>query len=118
MRVIVADNHSGIRSALRLLLEEKPGIKVVVEVGTTRDLISQVRTTCPDLALIDWELPGSYPCQLLSLLHNLCPHLSIISMGNGKQTRDEALIAGAREFICKEDSPEKLTKVLDRWIMN
>ena len=58
MRILLVDDQSEIRSALRLLLEQEQGMTVVGEVAKAEDLLAQVEATRPDVALLDWELPG------------------------------------------------------------
>jgi DNA-binding NarL/FixJ family response regulator len=114
MRVIVADDKPEVRSALKLLLEDKPDIDVVSEVGTSYELLWQVRASCPDLLILDWELPGTKPENLLSVLHSLCPHVSVIALSSTPQMRQAAIASGASEFVCKSEPPENLLAALDK----
>ena len=118
MRVIVADDQPEVRSAMRLILEEKPGIRVVGEASTSYELLRQVRAICPDLILLDWELPGTNSEDLLSELQNLCPHLSIVALSSRPQMRQAALEAGAWNFVCKSEPPEQLINALDSYCCN
>ncbi len=113
MRVIVADDQPDVRSALRLLLEEKPGVSVVGEASTAADLLTQVKSVSPDLVLLDWELPGTIPADLVSLIHAASSTPSIIVLSSRPQMRRVALSAGAQEFVCKSDPPEYLMLALD-----
>ena len=113
MRVILADDHPDVRSAMRLIIEEKPDVEVVAEVSTSSDLLSQIRSNCPDLVLLDWELPGTRSADLVSLLHALCSHLAVIALSSSPQVKQAALNAGAHEFVCKSDPPESLLIALD-----
>ncbi len=113
MRIIVADDQPEVRSALRLMLEEKPGNSVIDEVSTSYELLWQVSAGGPDLILLDWELPGTKPKELLSILRNLYPHLMVIALSSHPQTRQAALEAGAHTFACKSDPPENLLAALD-----
>jgi len=58
MRVFLADDQAKVCSALRLLLEQELGLRVVGEATEAKDLLAQVQRTQPDLVLLDWELPG------------------------------------------------------------
>ena len=114
MRVIVADDQPDVRSALRLMLEEKSDIDMIAEVRTSTELMRQVKSGCPDLILLDWELPGIKPGELLILLKTLCPHLMVIALSSRPQMRQNALAAGANSFVCKSDPPELLLTALNR----
>jgi DNA-binding NarL/FixJ family response regulator len=118
MRVIVADDQPEVRSALRLILEEKPGISAVSEAQNSSELLTQVRANCPDLVLLDWELPGVNPKALVTTLQTLCPSLSVVALSSRPQMKQIALEAGAANFVCKSEPPEQLLKALDTYYRN
>jgi DNA-binding NarL/FixJ family response regulator len=113
MRVVVADDQPDVRSALRLMLEEKSGITQVTEVSTSQELLVRVKSNCPDLVLLDFELPGTRPEELLKSLRLLCPGIKIIALSSRPQMKQMALKYGADTFVCKSDPPEILLKALD-----
>ena len=108
MRVLLADDQSKVRSALRLLLEQEPELSVVGEAVEAEDLLAQVEATQPDLVLLDWELPGLLSDDWLSALRTLCPRLKVIALSGRPEARQAALTAGADTFISKGDPPERL----------
>jgi DNA-binding NarL/FixJ family response regulator len=113
MRVIVADDQIEVRSAIKLLLEEKAGIQVVGEAPNTETLLQLVTTVQPDVVILDWELAESKPGEAMNTLSDSKPHLSVIVLSSRPQVRNSALKAGARIFVCKSDPPESLLKALD-----
>jgi len=112
MRILLADDASNVRLALRALLERQPGLEIVGAVGSARELLAQVKATCPDLVLLDWELPGSTAVALLSKLGMACPGLAVIALSGRPEKRQEALAAGADAFVSKVDSAEQLLAAL------
>ena len=58
MRIMIADSQPKVRFALRVALEQRPGFKTISEAIDSEDLIVQSRVICPDLVMLDWELPG------------------------------------------------------------
>jgi DNA-binding NarL/FixJ family response regulator len=112
MRVLLADDQSKVRSALRLLLEQEPGLTVVGEVAETEGLLAQVEATQPDLVLLDWELPGLRSDDRLSALRTLCPRLKVIALSGQPEARRAALAAGADAFVSKGDPPERLLEAV------
>ena len=115
MRVLLADDQPQVRSALRLLLEEQPGLSVVDEVVTAGELLSRVEATCPDLILLDWELPGLRPDKILPALHALDPGPVVIALSGRPEARQAALAAGADVFVSKGDPPERLLAAIDQF---
>ena len=58
MRVLLVDDQSEVRSALRLLLEQDQRVRIVGEADDVDDIFACVQETKPNLVLLDWELPG------------------------------------------------------------
>lgn len=108
MRVLLADDQLKVRSALRLLLEQQPAISVIGEAVDATGLLDWLRVTCPDVLLLDWELPGFEAGTLLPTLRALCPHLRTIALSSRPEMRRAALAAGADAFVSKGDPPERL----------
>jgi DNA-binding NarL/FixJ family response regulator len=114
MRVILADDQAQVRSALRLLLEHQPGLEILGEAVDTKSLLDRTKAACPDLVLLDWELPGLEAQDLLSALHDLCPNLAVIALSAQPEKCHQALGAGADEFASKGDPPEQLLAAVKR----
>jgi DNA-binding NarL/FixJ family response regulator len=112
MRILVADDESNVRLALQALLERQPGLEIMGGVGNARALLSQVKAACPDLVILDWELPDSTAGTLLSELDEVCPGLAVIALSGRPEKHHEALAAGADAFVSKVDSAEKLLAAL------
>ena len=112
MRVLLADDQTKVRSALRLLLEQEPGLSVIGEAAKAENLLAQVEATQPDLVLLDWELPGLRTDDRLSALRTLCPLLKVIALSGQLEARRAALAAGAEAFVSKGDPPERLLTTL------
>lgn len=108
MKIGIADGQPRVRYGLRVLLEQQSGWRVVGEAGDAQELLGQVCDACPDLLLLDWELPGMPAAELLARLHQTHPELQVISMSGHDELRQAALAAGANSFASKTESPEKL----------
>ena len=111
-RVLLADDQAKVRSALELLLEQEPDMVVVGETGDAQGLLDKVQKTCPDLVILDGELPGLVLNGLFATLRSLCPPLKVIVLSGRPEARQVALAAGADFFVSKGDPPEHLLNVL------
>jgi two-component system, NarL family, response regulator DesR len=58
IRVLIAEDQSMVRGALRALLELEEDITVVAEVGRGDEVLGAAREHTPDVALLDIEMPG------------------------------------------------------------
>jgi len=108
VRILLADSQSRVRFALRSMLEEQSGLVVVGEATDYRELLAQVEATCPDLMLLDWDLPGMVKVDLLAAQQRTCPALHVIALSSRPEVEQEALAAGARAFVSKAGPPEPL----------
>ncbi|MGR6963038.1 response regulator [Geodermatophilus sp. URMC 61] len=58
IRVLIAEDQSMVRGALRALLELEEDLTVVAEVGRGDEVLPAAREHRPDVALLDIEMPG------------------------------------------------------------
>jgi DNA-binding NarL/FixJ family response regulator len=81
MRVLLADGHPKVRQALRMFIEEEPGLSIVCEVSAADTLLSQALALQPDLILLEWELQGRPGDKLVSALRalDLPAHVIVLS---------------------------------------
>ena len=112
VRVLLADDQAKVRSALKLLLEQEPDMDVVGESADAQGLLDKVQKSCPDLVVLDGELPGLVLNGLFATLHSLCPPLKVIVLSGRPEVRQVALAAGADFFVSKGDPPEHLLNAL------
>ncbi len=112
MRILLADDQKKVRFALRVLLEQQPGIEVVGEAVDVEGLFAQIKVTSPDLVLVDWKLPGPTDGQLLQSLREANPNLAVIVLSPRLEARKSALDAGASAFVCKCDAPDRLLSAI------
>ena len=113
MRVLLADDQLKVRLALKLLLEQEPGVHVVGEAVEARELLVQVAADCPDLVLLDWGLPEMAAEELLVALREVCPALVVIVLSGQPEAGEHAVAAGAHAFVSKTDPPEQLLAAIE-----
>lgn len=114
MRIALADGRSKVRFALRVLLEGQQGLEVVAEAVNAEDLINKANESCPDVLLIDWDLPGLNGSKTLQNLREDCPELCVIVMSGRPEASQEALDAGIKHFIHKTSPPELLLSAIEK----
>ena len=112
MRVILADGHRNVRTALRLLIEEEPEWRVEAEAPNAGLLLSLIAQKQPDLVLLDASLPGRRMQDLLAELRRTYPELMIIILSGRPENHQPALYSGANAYVSKGNPPEDLLKTL------
>ena len=118
MKVLIADDQVGVRSALRLLMEEQSCDCMISEVADSESVFSVVQNNCPDIVLLDAELPGfsserdpqkgySLP-EAICQLRTLCPAIKVIVLTSRGELRSIARTCNADILISKAEPPETL----------
>jgi DNA-binding NarL/FixJ family response regulator len=113
-RFLLADDNSGLRSALRLMLETRLDVPVVLEAGDHADMIDRMIAHRPDCLILDWELPGFTERDHLSALRDLLPELRIIVTSARPEAAEDALTAQVDAFISKTDPPSEILTAIQR----
>ncbi len=108
MRILIAESRPRVRFALRTLLQQHDELQVVGEVADAGGLIAQLEANCPDVVLLDWDLPGMAAADLMAMVRNVCPDLPVIALSGRLDRRPAALAAGADGFLSKMEPPERL----------
>lgn len=115
MRVVLADHHSHAHWALKIILQEKLNVEVTGEAEDADGLLALVIENPPDLALIDWELPGRSIEDLITALHACEPRPIVVVMGSKPEYGRMVLKAGADAFVSKSDQPDWLLETLQKY---
>jgi CheY-like chemotaxis protein len=90
MDILLADDHK-VRLAMRVLLEQTPGLTVVGEACNAQDLLAQTNAARPDLVLLDWALPGLHASGTLRTLHRFVLIRRSLSSAGGLKRRKQPL---------------------------
>ena len=104
-RILLADDNPNLRSALRLLLETRLKLVLIVEARDMEHVLAQVEDARPDCVILDWELPGRPTRERVSVLRALVPSLKVIALSARPESKQTALAEGAEAFVSKADSP-------------
>ena len=112
VRILVADGRPDVRSALKLLLEQDAGMVVSSEAKKGGDVLEQVKVTCPDVIILDYDLPGLQAGNLLRAVRTVCPGVWVVALCARSEVRQAALSAGADAFVSKADPPQSLLSTI------
>lgn len=119
-RILLADDHEMIRRGVRSLIETRANLKVVAEVSTGREALEEARRTRPDIAVIDYSLPGLNGLDLTIMLKRELDRLQILiyTMHDREEMIMEVLRAGARAFVLKTDAEQHILAAIDALSVN
>jgi two-component system, NarL family, response regulator DesR len=116
IRVLLADDQALVRGALAAMLGLEPDIEVVAQVSSGEEVLAAARTSLPDVALLDVQMPGKDGISAAAELHRALPACRIVvctTFGRpGYLSR--AMAAGAVGFVVKDAPPEALVDAVRR----
>ncbi|SDY93538.1 two component transcriptional regulator, LuxR family [Geodermatophilus africanus] len=114
IRVLVAEDQSMVRGALRALLELEEDITVVAEVGRGDEVLAAAREHRPDVALLDIEMPGRDGIEAARELAAQLPAVRAVvltTFGRPGFLR-RAMEVGAAGFLVKDAPVAELAKAI------
>ncbi len=106
LRILVADDHTIIRSGLRMLLERQPGFEVVGEAADGRQAVELARGLRPDVAMLDIAMPNLNGIEAARQICAELPKIRIVilSVHSDEAYVLKALKAGARGYLLKDSA--------------
>lgn len=116
LRILLADDQERVRYALRALLRQQPGFKVIGEAENARELLALVEVLEPDLVLLDWNLPDMTGENVMLSLRNTNKDLSVIVISGQIEVKEAAFEAGAIAFFSKANPPDRLVDAIQNEI--
>lgn len=114
VRVLVVDDHEIVRSGLAMLLAKDAGIHVVGLVETGEEALRVLPEIEPDVALVDYRLPGMSGVELCEQITTRFPKVSVIMLTTflDDGVIEGALRAGAKAYLYKEIEGRDLTEAI------
>jgi two-component system, NarL family, response regulator DesR len=116
IRVLLAEDQAMVRGALSALLGLEEDIEVVAEVGRGDEVVAAARTTRPDVALLDIEMPGGgglHAAQALAQCLPSCRVVILTTFGRSGYLR-RAIESGAVGFLLKDAPADDLPVAIRR----
>ena len=108
--ILLADDHTVMRSGLRMLLDAEEDFQVVAEAGDIQSLLQQARGHRHQVLVLDLNMPGGSSIQAITTLARISPSTSVVvlTMEEDPAFMREAYDAGARGYVLKEEAPTAL----------
>ena len=107
IRVLVVDDQQLVRTGFRMILDAEPDIEVVGEAGHGEEAVAAVRTSAPDVVLMDIRMPVMDGVEATRRLAGTTKVLILTTFDLDEYVYD-ALRAGASGFLLKDTPPEDL----------
>jgi two-component system invasion response regulator UvrY len=114
VRVLVVDDHAGIRAAVSAVVEATAGFELAGAAGSGEEALAWLDDQPADLVLMDVAMPGCGGVQAAKTIAQMATQPAVFLMSSIEQPQIAAdpCAHGAAAFIAKEDlSPEFLRHV-------
>ncbi len=114
IRVLIADDHTIVRSGVRLLIESEPDMVVVGEAVEGEEAYQKAKMLQPDVILMDIAMPGMDGIAATHRIKAEWPHIQILvlTMHRSNEYFFEVLRAGASGYILKGAETDQLIHAL------
>lgn len=124
IRVVLADDHHVVRTAVASFLRQQPDIDVVGEVADAAALLEAVERLQPRVLVLDAHMPGQNVIAVAQQLRSEYPEVKILVLSayDRREYVVGLLRAGAVGYVLKDDAPEMLIRAVrsvakgDEWL--
>jgi len=114
VRVLIIENQTLVRIGIRTVLSAGNGFEIVGESESGAEGFEKFRALRPDVTILSLRLPDSCAIDTLDDYFRAAtrPRILVLADTAGDAEISKALKKGALGYICKDISPEELTKAL------
>lgn len=112
--VLCVDDNAAVAEAVRVKLTRHKEFAWKGSLPAADELVTVCRRDCPDLVVLDADMPGRDPFEALAELTEECPGIRAV-MFSGHVRRDfisRSMEAGAWGYVSKNDGEDALLDVL------
>jgi DNA-binding NarL/FixJ family response regulator len=113
-KVFIIDDHPIVRYGITRILNNEPDMIVCGDADNAAEGMDAIDALHPNIVIVDISLKGMDGLQLTRNIRSQHPSLPILilSMHDERMYAHKALRAGARGYVMKEESSEKLVTAL------
>ena len=110
IRIMLVDDHTMVREALRMVLEQDSGMEVIAEVGDGETALRVANELLPDVVVMDVALPGQSGIETTRRLLARHPDMKVVALSTYLDRRiiQQMLDVGARGYITKSAAGAEL----------
>jgi DNA-binding NarL/FixJ family response regulator len=116
IKVLIADDHRLILSAVRRALEAADDIEIVAEARRGSQVLPLVHQEQPDVCLLDVRMPEMDGLTCAERIREAAPDTRVVMLSASAEpeSADEALVRGADAYVAKSVDPQELAAALRR----
>lgn len=111
IRIALVDDHKLFRKGLAALLQDDPDLEVLFDVASAEELFVLTESQCPDLVLLDIEMPGGMDgIEATEKLKKEYPAVRVIAITSHEEDRfiSRLMELGASAYLLKNADMEEV----------
>jgi DNA-binding NarL/FixJ family response regulator len=110
IRVVIVEDNKEIREGLQLLIDGSDGFACAQTFATGEEALEKLPGLCPDVVLMDINLPGINGIEAVRRLKSQCSDTQFImsTVYEDDESIFESLKAGASGYLLKKTAPAKI----------
>lgn len=110
IRLLIVEDQADVRKGLHMVLDAEPDLLVIGEASDGVAALDLATVLCPDIVLMDVDMPGMDGIATAIALRSAYPQASVIilSFHDDAQMREMAADAGAAAFVAKSRPTDAL----------
>jgi DNA-binding NarL/FixJ family response regulator len=114
IRVLLVDDHAGMRDAVRTFINSEPDLAVVGEADSGHAALDVFSRTTPDVVLMDGSMPGKNGIAVTYELRQLQPAVRIIGLTLYESSTylEDMIAAGAKGYVSKTAAPTNIAEAI------
>lgn len=110
VKVAIFEDRTAVRKALSLLVEGTSGLELAGAYPNCNNVISNIRTSQPNVVLMDIEMPGMSGVEAVKLIKQQFPDITIVmqTVFEDEEKVFHAICNGASGYLLKDTPPSRL----------
>ena|SRR5438034_1106531 len=106
LRIVLVEDNQVFRDALELLLGLRSDVEVVGSLAHGEGVVELCSELEPDIALVDYRLPGVDGVQVTEALREACPDVTVVCLTASANPREEDALLAAGAAVCLRKDTE------------
>jgi DNA-binding NarL/FixJ family response regulator len=120
IKVLIVDDHQIVRDGIKSILADEEDIELIGSIESASEALEFIECSLPNVVIADLSMPNMSGIEFTEKLSNLFPSIQvlILSMFSNEEYITQAIQAGAKGYLPKQDSTTELLLEAIRAVYN